>query len=197
MEQFWALCSISHLSSSSSLFSRTLYQTWLPFKRRPAVPTTPRHKYPFSPEHFPSPCLTFFLSSLSPNVFLSLTFPFCTLSHSHFSPTCSCRDLPFALFGSVSLCLSSFSQCKISLRQSSPLVLNWAHLHSPLSSIAPSSQRFSFDFQLFTYLAKLNNNSKLFWKFSLLNGGTMTISTTRLDDRVAIQNQTMILCHAV
>lgn len=102
MEQFWALCSISRLSNSSSLFSRTLYQTWLPFRKRPAVPTTPRHKYPFSPEHFPSPCLTFFLSPLSHPMSFSLQFSlFVFPSHSNPLLPAPVKTLPLAL----SLCL--------------------------------------------------------------------------------------------
>lgn len=116
MEQFWALCSISRLSNSSSLFSRTLYQTWLPFRRRPAVPTTPRHKYPSRQSTFHLSVWPSFSPLSSPMSFSLPDSPvlyFFSIHNSLLPAPVKTYLLPcFA----VSLCVSPpFFQCKISL----------------------------------------------------------------------------------
>lgn len=90
---------LSHLSHSVSNLAS--------FRRCPTVLTTPRHKYPFSPEHFSSLCLTFFLCS--PNVFLSPIPPFLNFFPIHVSlPPAPVKTYLFAQFGFVSLCLNFF-----------------------------------------------------------------------------------------
>lgn len=147
MEQFRALCSISRLSNSSSLLSCTPYQTWLPFRRRPAVPATPRHKYPLSPEHFPSLSDPLSLASLSQRVSPSDSPILCFFSiHISRLPT----PVKTYLFRCLVLCLC-VSPLYFSVKFST-LLLNQVHLHTALSSITLSSHCFSFYFKLFRHL---------------------------------------------
>jgi len=60
MEQFGSLCSGSRRSHCGAHFSPGFLLGGAPLCRRH------RHKYLFSPEHFPSPRLTFFLSAAPP-----------------------------------------------------------------------------------------------------------------------------------
>lgn len=120
MEQFWALCSISHLSNTSALSSLALCIKLGVFQEVSHCADDTRHKYPFSPEHFSSLCLTFFLCS--PNVFLSLIPPFLNFFPIHVSlPPAPVKTYLFAQFGFVSLCLNFFFFC--SFQNFPPLVL--------------------------------------------------------------------------
>lgn len=85
MEQFWALCSISNLSNTSALISRTLYQTWLlsggvPLCWRHPDINIPSHQSTFHLSVWPSfsaLLMSFFLRFLP----FWISFPFTSLFH--------------------------------------------------------------------------------------------------------------------
>lgn len=167
MDQFGALCSISRLSNSSPFLWRSVSNFHL--EGIPAAQTTLKDKYPFSPEHFPSVCLTFSL----PAPFLS-HFPFLCFISIHISlmlDPVKASLLPCLL---LSLCVSApLFWCKISLF--CPLVFKWTHLYTPLSSTTLSSHHISFDFKLFMNPDKPNktrNTAVKMATFSISNAWT-------------------------
>lgn len=168
MEQFWALCSISNLSNTSALISRTLYQTWL---LSGGVPLCWRH-----PDiNIPSRQSTFHLSvwpsfsALLMSFFLWflpfwISFPFTSLFH------LLLWRLTFLPSLALSLCVSTsfffFLQFSKFSSSGSLFMSLTEHIYTPRCPPLHLLNSFQLNF-----LVKLTDTFEVFRKSSFFNWG--------------------------